>query len=228
VLALVCCARFVHGLLGPVIVMPEPLNVPTAPIATSDAWVVVAVVPEVQDELPASLTLLAVLSVADEVASPDHSITETHAEPAAADRETTTAVCPPAHPGSAQITVVSALAFGSPALTTDAKLSALPPMVIPVTVGLDGLALVTTQTTSMLPAVVAEVRVTLTVELAAAVADFDWTSDGATGYPVMVNDEQLTGAPLTTDVVLRLRSAPLVPTEPVITTVVPSDFSSAK
>jgi len=47
-------------------------------------------------------------------------------------------------------------------------------------------------------------------------------------YPVIVNDEQLTDAPLAMLSELKFKSAPDVPTVPVMTTVALSDFSRAK
>lgn len=232
-LALVSCVRLVHRVAGPVIVpMPEPLKPPTQPIATSDACVVVAVAVEDQDVLPASLTCEAVLSVTDEVTSPDHSMTVMQTEVAAGENETATAVWPPAQFGSAHTCVVRLSVLTLPAVSTWAKFPAAPPRVTPVIDGLVGLELLVKQTIRQLPAVVAEPSVAVSGELAPPVADTDWTSDGATRgqacQPVTVNAEQDTVAPDTMAVVDRLRSKPDgEPHVPVIT-IDPPDSLSAK
>jgi hypothetical protein len=119
VLAEVFWVRLVQGDDGPVIVpMPEPLNPPTAPIATSDAWLVVAVAVEDQDVAPASFIWLAVLSAGLERTIPAHSITMISTEVAAGLNDTATAVCPPEQFGSAHICVVRVLVEATPAVST--------------------------------------------------------------------------------------------------------------
>src|ERR1022692_2079534 len=141
-----------------------------------------------------------------------------------------TAVCPPAIFSQTHI---------PDAQTPDAlsnirleKLPATPPRVIVAPVGLVVAPRKPMETTRQLVAVLLAPRVTVNVLPLAWVLLADWTRVIAMGHQasvwVIVPLDMLTVFPETIDNVERFRSAPEVPTEPIATTVVPSDFKSAK
>lgn len=146
---------FTHGPAGPVMVVPE-LHCPI-PVHASAAWLVVAVVPDV-NVVPSAAWLVLVLSTGAVRSSPDHSSTMIAPLPEETFRlvpDTTRAVCPPAQSRSTQI---APAIFAFPAFwiaAAAAKWSADPPSVTPDTDAAPAPLLVPIFTTRQLCAVVA-------------------------------------------------------------------------
>src|SRR5215472_16511824 len=165
--------KFVHGDPGPV--RPAPPLVPTSPICTSTGTAGAAVAVE-SNVNPVFTPICEAATSNPTVFCHSIATANTPCVPTPPEVLITTAVWPPTQDTSAHVWMMHS-SVPPPFDATDAKLSALPPIVIPDTDGLLLVPTVTTATISVLPATVACGRFKVSVD-AAAEPCCDWTSAG--------------------------------------------------